>query len=121
MKIQALTDHRGTLTWTEGEGLYRAYWMTGASEGTVRGDHALRTTTRTICVLRGAVGLRVEDGKGCFSLPLMEGQSFTVEPMKWTNLHGFSRGAVVLVLADKPYSLEDHVYDYAAWAKEVGR
>lgn len=103
-----LTDHRGTLRWTK-ETCWRVYWMSGMREDTLRGDHALRETTRTIFCLHGSFDLSVEmpyDGPKHIAC-MWSGRDWLVPPKFWTRLENFSDDCVVLVLADKPYDPDE--------------
>lgn len=113
--ICSQTDERGTLSWTTEPRWCRAYWITGTTPSTVRGEHAHREATRLFVCLQGRFTLYTEFGNGWVETKLRSGDSYLVAPLVWTRLHSFDPSSIVLVLADRPYTEGDLLRSKSTW------
>lgn len=112
-------DDRGKLVALEGGTsvpfpIARIYYLFDNVPGTARGFHAHRALQQWLICVAGSCRLTLDDGttRGSVTLDSAE-TALHIRPMIWRELHDFSPGAVVLVLADAPYDEADYVRDHA--------
>ena len=117
-------DSRGSLIALECEKevpfcVRRTYYIYGTQPGTPRGFHAHRNLKQLLIAVSGAVTIHCEfcGKKQTFLLNSPE-KGLLIEGLVWREMHDFSKGAVLLVLASEYYSEEDYIRDYNVFKQE---
>lgn len=117
-------DSRGSLIALESEGdvpfkVQRTYYIYGTQAGTPRGFHAHRNLKQMLIAVSGTVTIHCEFRglKQSFLLDSPE-KGLLVEGLVWREMHDFSEGAVLLVLASEHYSENDYIRDYNVFKQE---
>jgi len=116
-------DSRGSLTVLERLteipfDVRRTFLIAGVPSGATRGHHANMLTSELIVCAAGAMTVRLEDEHRSRSIPMSSRSgAVLVPPGLWVELRDFSRGAVVVVLADTDYRDASRAYirDRNAW------
>ena len=118
-------DSRGSLIALESEGdipfkVRRTYYIYDTQAGTPRGFHAHRSLKQLLIAVSGTVTVYCEFGgqRQKFLLDSPD-KGLLVEGLVWREMHDFSKGAVLLVLASEHYSEEDYIRDYDVFLKEM--
>lgn len=100
----------------------RVYYIFDTTPGTVRGKHAHKVLRQLLICVSGSCVIRCDKGDGAepvdYSLDWPD-QGLLIEGMVWREMHNFSKGAVLLVLASEHYELSDYIRDYDVFVKEV--
>lgn len=92
----------------------RVYWLFDTVADAVRGKHAHRELKQLIMCVTGSATVMLDDGTERKEFVLdTPAKGLTVGPSTWRELHSFSPGAVVVVLASLPYDETDYIRDYA--------
>lgn len=116
-------DARGVLYYYEGTapfGVRRVFWVTDVPPGQERGHHAHRTCTELVVAVCGSFAVELTDSEGVRTIVLDNpGTGLLIPPMCWCRLYEFSADAVLLCLADSPYSREGYINDFEAFKREV--
>ena len=108
-------DARGSLAVAEIGGalpfpVRRAYWIFGTKSGVSRGFYAHKKLRQLCICITGSVRLRLFDGINSESVVLdTPTTGLIVGPGLWREMHEFSPGAVLLVLADAEYDENDYI------------
>lgn len=125
--IPTIRDARGNLSFLEG-GIHvpfdiaRVYYLHDVPFGAERGGHAHRELQQAIIALAGRFICRVFDGATWEEHELIDPtRALLVPRMTWRELHGFSSGAVCLVLASRPYEESDYIRDFDEFCREASR
>lgn len=111
-------DSRGSLIALECEkevpfSVHRIYYIYGTQPGTPRGFHAHRNLKQLLIAVSGAVSIHCEfDGVKQEFLLDLPSKGLLIEGFVWREMHDFSEGAVLLVLASEYYSEDDYIRDY---------
>ena len=95
----------------------RQFWLSQVPKTATRADHAHMITRQVLVSIKGTWTARVEYGTGGSAVvKLREGEdALYVPPMAWLTLHSSGEDAIMLVLADRPYSAREYVRDRARW------
>ena len=111
-------DSRGSLIALECEKevpfcVRRTYYIYGTQPGTPRGFHAHRNLKQLLIAVSGTVSIHCEFN-GAKQKFLLDSPSkgLLIEGLVWREMHDFSEGAVLLVLASEYYSEDDYIRDY---------
>lgn len=79
----------------------------------LRGEHAHRECHQLLLAAHGSVTVLVDDGRRRETVVLSEPDlGLHIEPGTWGVQYGYTRDAVLLVLASHPYDPDDYVRDY---------
>ena len=91
----------------------RCYYIYGTQEGVVRGHHAHRKLKQLLVCVSGSVDIYCEyaDKKETYKLD-QPNKGLILDGLIWHEMLNFSKGAVLLVLADNYYDESDYVRDY---------
>lgn len=91
----------------------RCYFIYGTKEGVVRGHHAHRKLKQLLVCVSGSVDIYCEyaNSKETFKLD-SPNKGLLLDGLVWHEMLNFSKGAVLLVLADDYYDESDYVRDY---------
>ena len=125
IEIPQRRDARGGLAVAEIGGalpfpVRRAYWIFGTKSGVSRGFHAHKKLRQLCICVSGSVRLRLYDGNKAESVILDSPTAgLLIKPGLWREMHDFSPGAVLLVLADAEYDEADYVRTKEAFMKHV--
>ena len=117
-------DSRGSLIALECENevpftVRRAYYIYGTQPGTPRGFHAHRNLKQMLIVVSGSVTIHCEFcGQKQVVLLDSPDKGLLIEGLVWREMHDFSEGAVLLVLASERYSEDDYIRDYNVFKQE---
>lgn len=129
VELPRILDHRGNLTFIEGDGhirfpVRRAYWIYDVPGGAERGGHAYRLLEEFVVALSGSFNVALDDGRTNRNVLLNRSYfGLHVPSMIWRSFEDLSTNAVCLVLASLPYSEDDYfrVYEEFRHAKETDR
>ena len=91
----------------------RVYYLYDVPNQAERGGHAHRELRQIMVAISGAFEVVVNDGqsKRVFRLD-QPNQGLHFPPGLWRELHGFSGGAICLVLASEEYLEKDYLRNY---------
>jgi len=91
----------------------RVYYVFDVSPALARGFHAHKALDQCMIALSGSFTLRMDDGSTKRDLRLESPTHAAWIPAGvWHEMHDFSEGSVVLVLASAPYDESDYIRDY---------
>lgn len=95
----------------------REFWLTDVPKTATRADHAHMLTRQVLVAIKGEWRARIEYGAGGSAVVrLREGEdALYVPPMSWLTLHSSGPDAIILVLADRPYSANEYIRTRARW------
>lgn len=119
-------DELGWLIALEGERnipfpIRRAYYIFGTRPGVRRGRHAHRRLRQVLVCVAGECTILLDDGRQREDVRLTgNDRGLVLDPMVWHEMHDFSPGCVLLVLADGWYDEGDYIRDYAGFRREAG-
>lgn len=121
IELQVMGDDRGSLIAIESAtglpfSIARAYFIFATRAGVARGFHAHRNLRQWAVCVSGACSVLVEDGGNCCTVRLdRPSLALEIGPMIWREMHDFTDDAVLLVLADKPYTPDDYIRERDAF------
>lgn len=110
-------DARGGLSVAELGGalpfaVRRAYWIHGTKQGVSRGFHAHKRLRQLCVCVAGSVRISLFDGRREAGVLLdSSSKGLLIGPGLWREMHDFSPGCVLLVLADSEYDEDDYIRD----------
>lgn len=124
VRVPLIEDMRGNLIAREvGKGLpfvpQRFFLVFDVPSKEVRGEHAHRRCDQLIVCLRGSVSAVCDDGQ--------HRQEFSLEhptiglhmpPMIWGTQYRYTKDAVLLVFASRPYEADDYIRSYEQFLAE---
>jgi dTDP-4-dehydrorhamnose 3,5-epimerase-like enzyme len=122
--LPKIADVRGNLSFVEGGrhipfAIRRAYWIYDVPGGALRGGHAYRKLEEFIIAASGSFDVVVDDGRERQVVQLNRSYfGLYVPSMIWRQIENFSSNSVTLILGSLPYSEEDYLRDYEAFARE---
>lgn len=111
-------DERGSLVALEAGkdvpfDIRRAYYIFGTLEGVSRGFHAHRALQQLVVALSGSCDILLDNGTEQVRVTLdRPDRGLTLPPMVWHEMHDFSPGCVLLVLADDLYDEADYIRNH---------
>lgn len=99
----------------------RAYYIFGTRPGVRRGRHAHRSLRQVLVCVAGECTITLDDGRQKEEVRLARNdRGLLLDPMVWHEMHDFSPGCVLLVLADEWYDESDYIRDYPTFRREAG-
>ena len=119
IKLPKLTDHRGSLTFIEGENhipfkVARLYYLYENISNLTRGEHAHRELEQLFIAISGSFDITLNDGSEEKTYHLnLKNIGLYIPPMIWRELNNFSRDAVCMVLASEPYDKLDYINEFS--------
>lgn len=117
--FQTIGDDRGLLVSLEGAknipfDIKRVYYMTGLHPDMPRGFHAHKDLQQVIICLAGSFKLIVDDGRHRESIELNSPDTgVLLGNMLWREMHDFSNGCVLMVVASNHYIEDDYIRSYS--------
>jgi len=123
-RLKVHEDARGKLVAIEGPGdipfaIGRVYYIV-AGDGSSRGFHAHRTLQQVMMCVHGSCRVVLDDGRARSEYSLdRPDEALAVGPMTWREMHDFSPGAVLLVLASDRFDEDDYIRDYDVFVREA--
>jgi dTDP-4-dehydrorhamnose 3,5-epimerase-like enzyme len=113
-----VNDARGSLVALEGASnvpfeIERVYFLYGTAHGAERGFHAHRELEQWVVAVAGSCVITVDDASHRQEVELdAPDKALYIGPGIWREMRDFSSGAVLMVLASKPYDEADYIRDY---------
>jgi dTDP-4-dehydrorhamnose 3,5-epimerase-like enzyme len=99
----------------------RVYYIFGTRPGVRRGRHAHRQLRQVLVCLAGRCTVLLDDGRQVEEVALDGNErGLVLDPMVWHEMHDFSPGCVLLVLADAWYDETDYIRDYRVFKELAG-
>ena len=99
----------------------RVYYIFGNVPGVERGFHAHERLTQWAICVHGSCVMRVDDGTVRADVTLDRPDlAIEIGSMIWREMHHFSPGAVLLVMASAQYDPEDYIREYDQFLAKVG-
>jgi len=111
-------DQRGGLVAIEGGqnipfDVKRVYYIYDTKLGTSRGFHAHKTLRQVAVCVAGKCTMLLDNGSEqievCLDAP---NRGILIDSMVWREMHHFSSGCVLLVIASEHYDEDDYIRDY---------
>lgn len=92
----------------------RVYFINHLEGGvSVRGKHAHKELEQYIFCLQGSFMLDLDDGENKQSVNMWQDNiGIRLGPMLWHEMHSFSSGCVIMVVASEPYDESDYIRNY---------
>jgi hypothetical protein len=118
LDFPVIPDHRGNLTFIEGEShipfeIKRVFYLYDVPGGESRAGHALKDVEQVIIAMSGSFDVVLDDGLTRDTITLNRSYFGVYVPsLVWRELENFSSGSVCLVLASHPYSAEAYHREY---------
>jgi hypothetical protein len=118
LSFPVVPDHRGNLTFIEGENhipfeIRRVFYLYDVPGGESRAGHALKDVEQVIIAMSGSFDVVLDDGLTRDTITLNRSYFGVYVPsLIWRELENFSSGSVCLVLASHPYDAEAYHRDY---------
>lgn len=119
IEFKLLGDERGHLTVLEANknipfGIKRVYYLTDTQSGVPRGFHAHKELEQIAVCVSGKCRMILDDGRRKEETWLdSASKAIRIEKMIWHEMHDFSSGCVLLVLASEHYDEDDYIRSYA--------
>jgi len=123
IQFPKILDDRGNLTFVEANHhipfpISRVYWIYDVPGGESRGSHAYKELLEVIIALSGSFDVFLDDGMAQKTVTLNRAYyGLYVPNMIWRRMQNFSTNAVALVLASRPYSIEDYIRNYSEFQR----
>ena len=125
IEIQKFRDERdGCLCILEvgkhiGWDIKRVYFINHLEGGvSVRGKHAHKELEQYIFCIQGSFILDLDDGVNKLSINMwQDNQGIRLGPMLWHEMHSFTSGCVIMVVASDVYNEDDYIRSYEEFKK----
>ena len=113
IQLGHFSSEKGELTVIENilpDGIKRVYYISGVPANTVRGGHRHHKTWQVLVTLRGSCRIFTDNGttKQYFNLDNPD-TALLLEPQDWHTMDTFSNDALLLVLANEVYDIDDYI------------
>lgn len=123
--LKALGDDRGQLSVLEAQknipfSIKRVYYLTGMKSDVPRGFHAHKKLEQVAVCVVGKCRMLLDNGKIKEDVWLdSPSKAIRIEPMVWHEMHDFSDGCVLLVLASELYDEADYIRSYEDFIRVI--
>ncbi len=111
-------DERGSLIAIEEQRdipftIRRVYYIFDTQPGVRRGLHAHRQLQQVMMCLHGSCQLLLDDGRERITVTMQNNsRGIMIDRMIWHEMHDFSPGCILLVLASDYYNEGDYIREY---------
>ena len=125
IEFPKIMDHRGNLTFIEGEGhvafpIRRVYYLYDVPGGSSRAGHAHRQLSSVIIAINGSFDVLIDDGKERRVQRMARAnEGLFLCPGIWRELDNFTSGSVCLVLASEHFEESDYIREYPDFLQAV--
>lgn len=126
LDLKTLGDERGHLVVLESNRdvpfeVKRVYYLTDTQPGVPRGFHAHKQLLQVAVCVSGKCLMKLDDGILKEEVWLdTPNKAILIDKMIWHEMHEFSHGCVLLVLASDFYDEADYVRDYSRFLEMIG-
>ncbi|MBF7143755.1 MULTISPECIES: sugar 3,4-ketoisomerase [Pseudomonas] len=126
LDLKTLGDERGHLVVLENNRdvpfeVKRVYYLTDTQPGVPRGFHAHKQLLQVAVCVSGKCLMKLDDGILKEEVWLdTPNKAILIDKMIWHEMHDFSHGCVLLVLASDFYDEADYVRDYSRFLEMIG-
>jgi len=123
--LPIIEDHRGNLTFIEGEKhvpfpIERVYYLYDVPGGAQRAGHAHRQLEQFLVAISGSFDIVLSDGRNVCRIHLNRSYfGLYIAPMVWRELDNFSSGSVCMALASAPFDEGDYYRDRGPYLKDL--
>jgi len=127
VQIRTIHDERGSISFAETGvdfdfPILRAYWTYGVPPGASRAGHAHLQLHQLYVAVTGAFDVSMDDGTHQRTVRLTHpGEGLLMTPGIWRELHHFTPGAGLLVLASALFDEADYIREHADFMRWVNR
>ena len=127
VNLKELGDGRGGLVALESNknipfNVKRVYYIFKTKENVSRGFHAHKALKQLAVCVSGSCRMLLDDGKTKESILLdSPTKAVYIDDLIWREIHDFSEGCVLLVLASELYDESDYIRDYDQFIKLKNR
>lgn len=125
VQLNAFGDARGALVPLEvGKevpfAIKRVYYVYDTKRDVPRGFHAHKSLEQLLICVTGACKIKVDNGKETqfFDLNTPE-KALYIGKNIWREMHNFSQGCVLMVLASEPYNPDEYIHDYNTFIRSI--
>lgn len=125
LKFKEIGDDRGNLISLESRknipfDLKRVYYIYDTLSDVVRGLHAHRDLQQVLICVAGSCKITLDDGASREEVTLSSpSEGLLVRNLVWREMHDFSEGCVLMVLASGYYDESDYIRSYDEFLSEV--
>jgi len=117
-------DERGSLVAVEnkdiGFEMRRIYYIFDTSRDIVRGKHAHKDLKQVFVCVHGSCDILLDNGREKQAIRLdTPNEGIFVCGLMWREMMNFSDGCVLLVVVDKEYDVQDYIYDYDEFIRQI--
>ncbi|MEI7781903.1 MAG: FdtA/QdtA family cupin domain-containing protein [Planctomycetota bacterium] len=118
IQLPRIHDPRGDLTPIEGGihvpfNIARVYYLYNVPVDAERGGHAHRQCEKVMFALSGSFRVAIDNGQSRSSFWLRDPrQGLYLDRMVWREMDSFSQGAVLMVVASRPFEEADYIRNY---------
>ena len=125
LRFPVMGDERGSLIALEAEkiipfAIKRVYYIFGTQPDVARGFHAHKALKQVTVCVSGKCRMLLDDGKNKESVWLdSPSKGILINDLVWREMHDFSEGCVLLVLASEHYDEADYIRDYNDFLEEI--
>lgn len=126
VELRTVYDHRGSISFVESGRdvdfeVRRVYWTYDVPSRASRAGHAHRALHQLYVAMSGAFDVHLDDGRQQRVVTLKHpNQGLLIGPGIWRELHHFSSGACLMVLASEHFDEGDYLRDHAAFMAWLG-
>ena len=127
VEFKVMGDSQGSLVALEANRhipfpIARVYYIFGTHPGVSRGFHAHKALNQLCVAVSGSCRMLLDDGRRRSEAHLdRPDRGLLIGPGLWREMHEFSPGCVLMVLADAPYDESDYIRDYDRFLNHVRR
>lgn len=125
VQLNPMGDERGSLIALETSknvpfDIKRVYYIFDTHTDVSRGFHAHRNLSQFIVCISGSCRFVTHDGATRREHQLNSAENgLILSGLVWREMHDFSPGCVVMVLADQIYDQEDYIWDFEQFLYEA--
>lgn len=123
IQIKEHGDERGKLFALENRkeipfDIKRIFFISDVREGESRGNHANMESQFVLICVTGKCKIEIDMGEEKEIVVLDRAdKALYLSPNVWKRMYDFSEGAVLLVLSDTEYCVDDYIYDYEEYLR----